>query len=1603
MTAEDGVYRLPDGEYRYTVTAEGFLNASGSFTVSGAALTVSVAMEAGSNVWTGAVSENPPATQTVDGKTWYLITSAEELAWFAGQVNSGNTAIHGKLTTNIVLNSQETPQANRWAGIGSYDKKFAGTFDGNGKVITGYYSNVQGYTSGTGLFAYADANSVIQNVTVEGVIEGDGTVGGIVNQTYGRVENCVNRATITNAGVTGGVVARVYAGGAVVNCGNEGSVTCTLSSSYSDANTGGVVGQSYVPITGCYNTGAVNGGSNNSGKVGGILGSPASGSTASVQITDCYNTGAVTGTTYVGGISGRHTMGTDPTITNCYNAGVVSATGASPVFGAIAGDHLGDIRNCHYLVDSCAQGLGSQREGYTVEITAKTAEEMKNRQFVLELGNASFHLDDGRNGGYPLLHWQGGEHVVNTEAAAAIAAAKEQLTVTPTTVTEPCVLVLATSLEGFAGEIAWTTSDASVIATDGTVVLPAEGAAYVTLTATLTLGGESGSKTFLITVKSLALQDEEMLSAAKTWLDSRATFTPVPGTDVNACTYFENLLAGQGYSGITLAVTDPGAVDYPPETVAHTAGVAADGTITYLNADPTSLTFALDFARVSDVCFTLSRGSRQVQITTKLILGWDPATVETYLRAAVASVTFEDIRGENTAEDSIISDLTLPQRLTAYPYVTLGWKADSDLIVVEGEASAQTLTGRVIRPGTDTQVRLYPVPVFTLNETALETEGFHLTLKAEDLEGIRQEMQRALDDNYLVSKLTYVVGGQTVDPAAVHGDIQLLTPRNTGIEDYDNYRFTVTSDNTDVIEINGYRANVYQPMPGEEPVQVTLTVTMRHKSKDVAVEKQISLTVVPLTQEALDEALELMEAAKAAYWEGINNGANISIYEVTKSLSAFQEVNFAEDGSLSWAYSYKDCLSSGIVPGDQADYSSVGGQEAYNKFKSSNPSVISHENLLLTQPQYHTQVTVESLLEHAVYAKYAEKVTSGPWYDNYFSKLTGQKVSATMTVIGRDGPDPNGDQPPVRTTVTVRLTGVNAVGAVNRTFDTTSDRTVLEAIQEGLGEDYTLTASAYGYVGALTGPEEFNQANASVKYWGQYFYVDGAYDTSSTLDTLVKDGGVYGIFANETSEEEDNYYGYKYNVWLHEGALTVEEGEEFQVTVYQMAGSTAAPWSGVKVYCQDDEIGVSDAGGRVKYCFDQAGTYVLYTGDSNHTYSQCVVTVTATPKPVTVTVRLTGVNAVGAVDRTFETTSDKTVAEAMQLGLGEEYTLTVSSYGYIGSLTGPEDFNQANAAVPYWGQYFYVNGAYDTASPLDTLVEDGGVYGIFANELSKEEISYYGYKYNVWFHETRIQAAAGAEFTAMVYRMDYSAVPAEEIQIFCDGALLGCTDAEGQFAWHFDQAGVYVLSTGDSNHTYSQCVVTVTGQTVEPPCDGGENCPSRTFPDLDPALWYHEGVDYGIRSGLFQGFEDGTFQPDGEMTRAMLVTVLWRLAGSPESDAAHPFTDVPAGVWYEKALSWAYEKGIILGVTATTFAPNESVTREQMATVLFRYAAPSAVQADLSGFADSGRISPYAREAVAWAVSSGLLQGMGGGRLEPLGTATRAQVATVLYRLAEEG
>lgn len=211
----------------------------------------------------------------------------------------------------------------------------------------------------------------------------------------------------------------------------------------------------------------------------------------------------------------------------------------------------------------------------------------------------------------------------------------------------------------------------------------------------------------------------------------------------------------------------------------------------------------------------------------------------------------------------------------------------------------------------------------------------------------------------------------------------------------------------------------------------------------------------------------------------------------------------------------------------------------------------------------------------------------------------------------------------------------------------------------------------------------------------------------------------------------------------------------------------------------------------------------------------------------------------------------------------------------------------------------------------------------------------------------------------------------------------------------------YIAGLGHNmvNGTCTRCGI------KEGACDGGADCPSRRFVDVDTKQWYHPYVDYAVTHGLFGGTSDHTFEPEAAMTRAMLVTVLWRYEGQPKG-YKNTFSDVNAkdGSWYIDAVAWAAVNGVVNGVGNGRFDPDGKVTREQMAAILFRYAQKKNIdtskRGDLSAFPDMNKISGYAKEAVLWTVGEGIINGSDG-KLLPQGNATRAQVATILMRYIE--
>ena len=206
---------------------------------------------------------------------------------------------------------------------------------------------------------------------------------------------------------------------------------------------------------------------------------------------------------------------------------------------------------------------------------------------------------------------------------------------------------------------------------------------------------------------------------------------------------------------------------------------------------------------------------------------------------------------------------------------------------------------------------------------------------------------------------------------------------------------------------------------------------------------------------------------------------------------------------------------------------------------------------------------------------------------------------------------------------------------------------------------------------------------------------------------------------------------------------------------------------------------------------------------------------------------------------------------------------------------------------------------------------------------------------------------------------------------------------------------VAVTEQADGTYTFTmpngQVTVTVTFEQAPLP-----------FHDVTEEDWFYDAVRYAYENGLMDGVGEGLFAPNSETTRAQLVTILYRLAGQPAVSGDLPFPDVESGTWYTDAVAWAAQNGIVNGVSDTEFAPGDDITREQLAAILYRYAACQGYdvsqRADLSGFGDASSIRGYAQEALSWAHAQGLVLGFEDGSLRPQGTASRAQIAAVLMR-----
>ncbi|MBM6829299.1 InlB B-repeat-containing protein [Anaerotignum lactatifermentans] len=234
---------------------------------------------------------------------------------------------------------------------------------------------------------------------------------------------------------------------------------------------------------------------------------------------------------------------------------------------------------------------------------------------------------------------------------------------------------------------------------------------------------------------------------------------------------------------------------------------------------------------------------------------------------------------------------------------------------------------------------------------------------------------------------------------------------------------------------------------------------------------------------------------------------------------------------------------------------------------------------------------------------------------------------------------------------------------------------------------------------------------------------------------------------------------------------------------------------------------------------------------------------------------------------------------------------------------------------------------------------------------------------------------------------------------------IAVTDADGKT--------VELTLREDGTYSYEQPDGTVTIKATfqpvveTPDCPRDESCPMADFFDVDLNAWYHDGVHYCLENGLMAGTGTATFSPEETTSRAMIVAILYRLAGSPAVEGENPFTDVSEEAYYRNAVVWAVEKEVASGYGNGAFGPNDPITREQLAVMLYHYAKAFGYDTDYSSdaaedYRDYGQVSAYAREALNWAVDMEIIHGNDDGTLAPKGGATRAEAATMLLNFCEK-
>lgn len=1561
--AEDGTFKAYAEEYFYTVSGAGVEYATGSVTMKeeGPNEFIITLQATAAGAWDGKTQTEP---QT-DENGVYQISTGAELAWFVAK--SKDADVTGVLTANINLGKYA------WLNISSSKKV---TLDGAGFEITGLNATA-------GLFAQIGSNSYIHDLTIRGAVSGKGNAGAIAGYASGtapKIANCFNYAVITSTGNNvGGLVGYTYQNAVIENCANFGAVT-------GGSSVGGIIGGTVgngSTITGCYNTAEI---SATGSKAGGIIG----GTSSEMTVTSCYNTGKISGTAS-GGIAGEvkgnvnwsGTVQGKITISSCYSTGEAG----SAVFGTVD-TASSEISKCYYLntlnADANAEALNEA--------------DLKDADLSDAFGPVC--------GGYPALRWQSDVtfHEANGEG----------------TVTAPlCTVKGYTSYSCSKCGESYRTAYVAALGHDFCEDLDGSDNSCVLTAPTCTQPG-----------KIVRTCRRDGCSETKEDIVPAKGHTPKDGTEQVFTGYktYKCAVCGETYT-----VWDDdrlGHVSYPEQTVTSIS-VSDNGNYPWVyNADldrfESSNQEQDKTSSTTSFAFTLSA-------PTVLRFGYGVSSENGYDKLTITLAA--DGGSTETLADAVSGEKSgsIKKQLAAGSYtLTLSYvkddasKGGSDTAYV----SVLTLAGmtRVIVENTTFPKAEGAAWEGTLADTWIELTG-ESTMMGCVVEALDGHTVVGAESNYISS----IDNLKAFDGGTMSGWMGTLNDwfTNFGFGEFtvakgtlcagDEIRIMYTRtvedlggswNNSDTrLKALTFSAGKLTPKFSGDTFTYTLTVpdgTTRLLVTPTAANKNYQVRTYLGTQATGREYSRTSLIP-------IENG---SVITVVCADDSWPTMNETSDGKRTYTIN----VVYGEVKSDDAGVTSV-------KVAGVSAAAGTAENSFSVTLPAGTEVTADSfeitLSDSKATLTGPAKGEDGVWTFTVTAE-DGTAVTYSVTVTVKEAKTIHATismqaenmfiMVPTRVEVSSDL--AERYGYADDVTDGVSALDVLVKYHElTFGEDFTKDSKSdylvvsNGTITTVNGEKtsafsfavngEF-PCDKNGEYNTQYGYT--GYTISQT--PVAEDGTVEFFFYQDTSMYMDYYTWFTDADGNRLNTLTVQAGTDFTLGMdgYMYAyGGSLKPEDrethGAALDPEDLQIcTVGEDGtltpvegktigedGQVTLSFAAAGSYVLSAiGDE---YTDIVspwlpVTVTAAPKS-----NDAGVRSVTVAD--------------IEAAAGENNTYTVT--------------------VPYGTDVTadsFVIVTSDSGATVGALTHDGNVWSFTIT--AEDGVTSRTYTVTVSFTEApksndagvRSITVAGVKAKTSVNN-EYTVTVPYGTNITASSFVIITNHARATVGalTHIKNVWYFTVTAEDGVTTASYTVTVATAALptpIKPAVDNtkpaSDSKPKLPFTDVSTSDWFYSDVMFVYENGLFSGTDSRSFSPNASMTRAMLVTVLYRLEGEPVGTGSSSFSDVRSGSYYEKAVAWAAANGIVTGTGSTSFSPDAKVTREQLAAILYRYAQYKKLDTDagakLDSFSDAGNVSGYASEALSWAVSEGLINGASG-RLTPKGDATRAQVAAILHRFVE--